>query len=399
VSTEARGLRGKFAAVGYGEVPTGVYEERSALEAALLVGREAVLDAGLGKGDIDVVITTGAIFNAEFNADLIFSRITEELGLDGIAHMSMQVMSGGSSSSSLFKTAGSLIASGKAENVLIVQSDKPASGMTIDDAIDTFARFGIPAEWERPYGQHFSAIAALIMRRYMYETGTTAEQLASVCVALREWACLNPNAMYRKPLTVDEVLSSKMLSDPLHAKESNMLADGACALVLTSAERAPDLAEKPIYYLGSGGRVTHYALSQEPDMTRFAWKEAAEEAYAEAGIGPKDVDIAEIYDSYAIFNLICLEELGFVERGRAGAFVAAGNTGPGGSLPMTTNGGMLSQGHSVVGGGLAILIESVRQLMGRAGERQVPDAKLAVETGVGGSYMDSQVLVLGSEVR
>jgi acetyl-CoA C-acetyltransferase len=178
-----------------------------------------------------------------------------------------------------------------------------------------------------------------------------------------------------------------------------MLADGACALVLTSAERAPDLAEKPIYYLGSGGRVTHYALSQEPDMTRFGWKEAADEAYAEAGIGPDDVDLAEIYDSYAIFNLICLEELGFVERGSAGSFVAAGNTGPGGSLPMTTNGGMLSQGHSVVGGGLAILIESVRQLMGRAGDRQVPDAKLAVETGVGGSYMDSQVLVLGSEVR
>ena len=269
----------------------------------------------------------------------------------------------------------------------------------IDVAIDVFSTLGIPEEWERPFGQHFSSIAALTMRRYMQETATTAEQVASVCVALRKWAELNPNAMYRKPLTVEEVLASKMLSSPLHAKESNVLADGASAFVVTRAERAPDVTDSPVYLLGVGGRVSHYSLTQEADMTRFGYAEAARDAFTMAGITARDVDIAEIYDSYPVFNLIALEELGFVERGGAGAFVAEGNTWPGGRLPMTTNGGMLSQGHTGAGGGVAILVEAIRQLMGKAGRRQVPDAKIAVETGTGGSYMDAQVLVLGREIR
>lgn len=394
-----RELRGKFAAIGIGEVPTGNYPERTVLDAALEASRQAVRDSGLRKEDIDYVIPTGVIFSGEFNADLIFSRMVEELGLSNIAHANMQVMAGGASGSLLFKTAGALVTTGLARNVLVVHADKIASGMSIERAIDTFATLGIPAEWERTYGQHFSAIAAMIMRRYMYETGTTSEQLAYVCVALREWARLNPNAMFRKPLTVELVLGSKMLSEPLHAFESNVLADGASAFVVTSAERARAVTDTPVYYLGSGSRVTHYSLSQERDMTRFGWKDAADEAFAEAGVGPQDIDVAEIYDSYAVFNLICLEELSFVERGSAGKFVEDGNTLPGGKLPMTTNGGMLSQGHTGAGGGVAVLVEAFRQLMGKAGERQVPDAKLAVETSVGGSYMDAHVLVLGTGAR
>jgi len=134
-------------------------------------------------------------------------------------------------------------------------------------------------------------------------------------------------------------------------------------------------------------------------MTRFGYAEAARDAFAMAGIGPKDVNIAEIYDSYPVVNLYVLEELGLVPRGEAGAFVAAGNTWPGGKLPMTTNGGMLSQGHTGAGGGVAILVEAARQLMGKAGQRQVAGASLAVETSTGGSYMDAQVLVLSKEVR
>lgn len=389
-------MRGAFAAVGIGEVPTGRFADRSALEAAMLASREAVLDSGIPKEEIDVVMSTGAVFSAEFNADLIFSRLVEELGLSGTAHSNMQLMAGGASSSLLFKTAGALVTSGLARNVLVVQSDKLATGVSAADAIDIFAKLGIPAEWERPYGQHFSAIAALITRRYQYETGTTAEQMASVCVALREWARLNPNAMFREPLTIEQVLGSKMLSEPLHAKESNMLADGAAAFVVTTAEHARTLPNKPVYYLGSGGRVTHYALSQEPDLTRFGWAEAGTDAFREAGLGPRNVDIVQLYDSYAVFCLIALEELGFVERGQAGKFVQDGHTLPGGELPMTTNGGMLSQGHTAVGGGVAILVESFRQLMGRAGPRQVPGATVALETAVGGSYMDAQVLLLGT---
>ncbi|MGB9846936.1 MAG: thiolase family protein, partial [Desulfotomaculales bacterium] len=164
------------------------------------------------------------------------------------------------------------------------------------------------------------------------------------------------------------------------------------------AERAKELTDRPVYLLGEGSRVTHFALSQEPDMTRFAWAEAAEEAYRKAGLSPEDIDVAEIYDSYPVFQLIGLEELGFCRRGEAGAFVYEGNTWPGGKLPMTTNGGMLSQGHTGAGGGVALMVEAARQLMGKAGERQVRGARFAVVTATGGTYMDSYVTILGTEI-
>ncbi|MGO9773834.1 MAG: thiolase family protein [Roseiarcus sp.] len=387
------------AVVGIGEVPSGKCPERSALEAAAQVARDAVKDSGVDRREIDVVIPTGAIFSRDFNSDLVFGRLVEELGLCGSVHSNLQVMAGGASGSAMLKTAAAMVKSGLAKNVLCVHADKLGTGLPIDVAIDVFSTLGIPEEWERPFGQHFSSIAALITRRYMQETGTTGEEVASVCVALRKWAEINPNALYRKPLTIEEVLASKMLSTPLHAKESNVLADGASAFVVTSVEHAADVTDTPVYLLGVGGRVTHYSLTQERDMTRFGYAEAGREAFAMAGITASDVDIAEIYDSYPVFNLIALEELGFVERGGAGRFVAAGNTWPGGKLPMTTNGGMLSQGHTGAGGGVAILVETVRQLMGKAGTRQVPNARIGVETGTGGSYMDAQVLVLSNEVR
>jgi len=392
--------RGALAAVvGIGEVPTGNYPDRSALEAAAQVARMAVRDSGVDRHEIDVIMTTGAIFSRDFNSDLIFGRLVEELGLNGSVHSTFQAMAGGASGSTMAKTAGALVNAGLANNVLCVHSDKLKSGIEIEEAINVFSTLGIPENWERPYGQHMGSMAAMLTKRYMHETGTTAEQLASVCVSMRKWAELNPNAMFRKPLSIEEVLSSKILSDPIHAKESNMLADGASAFVVTSAERAPDVTDTPVYLLGAGGRVTHYSLSQDRDMARFGYAEAARDAFAMSGIGPRDVDIVEIYDAYPVVNLIALEEMGFLERGAAGAFVAAGGTWPGGQLPMTTNGGMLSQGHTGAGGGVAIFVEAVRQLMFKAGERQVPNAKVAVETGSGGTYMDAQVLVMSNEVR
>jgi acetyl-CoA acetyltransferase len=392
-------MYGDVAIAGIGEVPTGIFPDRTPFEAACQAARSAVRDSGLGKDDIDVLMPAGAIFSRGFNTDLIFGRLVEELGLANTCEMNVQVMAGGASASAMVKLAGSLVASGVARNVLCVQSDKIGSGVSTRDAIDIFSTLGIPEEWEQPYGQHFSAIAALVTRRYQHETGTTSEQLASVVVALREWAQLNPNAMVRKPITVEDVLASQMLSDPLHAKESNLLADGAVAFVVTTAERAEAVTDTPVYVLGGGSSVTHYSLSQERDLARLGFRRAATKAFEIAGVGPADMHVAELYDSYPVFCLMALEELGLVERGEAGALVASGATSPGGRLPMTTNGGMLSQGHSVVGGGIALLVEAARQLMGKAGARQVPGARLAVETSTGGSYMDAHVMVLGAERR
>ncbi len=389
---------GAFAIVGTGEVPTGRFERRPALESALESSRQAIMDAGIDKSEIDTVLTAGAIFSRKYNADMVFSRLVEELGLQETAHLNAQVFAGGASSSAMLNVAGALVSTGMSRAVLCVHSDKLATGVDPQEGIDIFATLGIQEEWEMPFGLHFSAVAGLVTQRYMYETGTTARQMASVCVSNRKWAELNPNAMFRKPLSIEEVLASRMLSEPLHAKESNVLADGGSAFIVTTSERARELTSTPVFVLGHSSRVTHYSISQESDITRFSYAQVGRAALSEARLEIEDMDIAEIYDSYPVFQLIALEELGFCDRGTAGAFVEAGGTWPGGRLPMTTNGGMLSQGHTGAGGGVAILVEAVRQLMGKAGDRQVTGAKFALDTSTGGTYMDVHVTILGSDV-
>jgi acetyl-CoA acetyltransferase len=294
--------------------------------------------------------------------------------------------------------AGSMIASGVVNFVLFIHSEKLATALTGQEGIDLFSVSGISPEWEVPYGQHYSTVAALATTRYKYETGSTDEHFAAVCVSNRKWAELNPNAFFRKPLTIEEVLSSKMLATPLRAKMSNMLFDGGSAFIVTSAERAKDLPNKPVYILGEGGIVTHHVYSQEPDITRFGWAKAAKEAFEEAGLTRRDIDVAEIYDSYPIYQLIAFEELGLCERGEGGEIFMRGDTWPGGRIPCTTDGGMLSKGHIGAGGGVSLMVEAARQLMGKAGERQVEGAKFAVETATGGTYMDAQVTILGTEI-
>ncbi len=390
-------LRGKFAIVGTGEVPTGRFPEKSAIYHAIESARTAIADAGIKKEDIDFVMPTAALYSPQFNTELVTCRIIEELGLKN-ARTNCQIFAGGSSGSCFLKLGGSLIVAGVARCVLCVHADRLGTGVTAQGGIDLFSTAGISLEWEVPFGQHYSSIAALATTRYQHETGCTDEELAAVCLSNRKWAALNPNARFRTPLTIEEVLSSKMLSTPLRAKESNMLFDGGSALILTSADRAKDVCEKPVYFLGEGSRVTHFVFSQEPDITRYGWREAAEDAFREADLTPQDIDVAEIYDSYPIYQIIGFEEVGFCERGEAGAMHLRGDTWPGGKIPTTTNGGMLSQGHTGAGGGVALLVEAARQLMGKAGDRQVPGARFALETGTGGTYMDAHVSILGVEI-
>lgn len=390
-------LKNKVAIVGIGEVPTGRFPEKAAIYHAIESARLAIADAGIKKDDIDFVMPTASLYSSQFNTELVTCRIPEELGLKN-AHTNCQIFAGGSSGSCFLSMAGSLINSGVAKYVLCTHAERLGTGVTAQGGIDLFSQAGISVEWEVPYGQHYSSIAAMSTGRYLHETGCTDEHMAAVCVSNRKWAELNPNAAFRKPLSLEEVLSSKMLSTPLRAKQSNMLFDGGSAFIITSAERARDLTDRPAYLLGTGGRVTHFAFSQEPDVTRFGWAQAGKDAFEEAGITPQDVDVAEIYDSYPIYQIIGLEELGFCGRGEAGELFLKGDTWPGGKLPCTTNGGMLSQGHTGAGGGVALIVEAARQLMGKAGDRQVPGARFAVETGTGGTYMDAQVSVLGTEI-
>jgi acetyl-CoA C-acetyltransferase len=384
------------AVVGIGEVPSGRFPERSELEAAILSCAAALQDAGLAPQDIDVIMPTGALASSQFNVDLVFSRLCEELGMLRSASMNVQVMAGGASSSSMLAVAEALVANGAARNVLCLHSDRVGS-LPPQQGVDLFATTGVSAEWEKPFGHNMNAVGAMIARRYMHETGTTDEEMAAVCVSLRKWAEINPNAMYRQPTSIEEVLNSKMVATPMRSRQCNMLADGASAFIVSAAANAASITPTPVYVRGHGSTVTHYSMSQDTDLANLGFPVAARIAYGEAGLGPSDIQIAECYDAYPVFPLIAMDALGLCGDQRAGSFVADGETSPGGSMPMTTNGGMLSQGHTGAGGGVAVLVEAFRQLMGKAGERQVPNLVNAAETASGGTWMDSHVTILSKE--
>lgn len=386
--------------IGIGELPSGKFPDRTFMGALVEVSARAILDAGLSPRDIDTVLLIPCLHGGRDQADLIFSRLVEELGLNGRAKSSMMIHSGGSTSDSATRVAAGLVASGQARNVLIAQADRWGSA-PVTEMVDMLSGFGIPREWEVPSGVTFNAVGGLITQRYMHATGSTAEEMASVCVALRDWARLNPNAMFKdKELTIERVVSSKMIADPLHAMECPMLADGAVALVMTSASRARQGHDSWVRIAGSGGTVSHYSLGQEPDLAVMSWPRAGQEAYEQAGWGPEDVDLAQVYDSYAAVLAQGLEGLGLASPGEAARQFAAGRFSPGGELPTNTNGGLLSAGHTGVGGGTALLAEGVRQLLWRAEpQRQVDGAMRAAIGGTGGTYMDSQVMLLERVTR
>jgi len=382
--------------VGVGEIPSGKYPDRSFIGDLTEVAIRALHDASMSPNDVDTILLIPNLHSSDDQADLIFSRMVEELGLSGKAKSSMMLHSGGSTSDNAVRVASGLISSGHAQTILVLQCERWGSA-DVQEMITMLSKNGIPGEWELPSGLQFNAIGALITQRYMHDTNSSPEEMASVCVTLRKWANLNPNAMYyEKPLTIEKVLGSRMVADPLHAMECPMLADGAAAFVMTSAENARNRGlDTAVRIAGSGGCVSHYSIGQETNLSKLGWKTAAERAYGQSGWQPSDADFAQIYDSYAAVTAIALEGMRIAPEGEGARWVAAGNGDPGGTFPINTNGGLLSAGHTGVGGGLALLIEGVRQLLWRAEpERQIEECKRCLIGGTGGSYMDAQILML-----
>jgi acetyl-CoA C-acetyltransferase len=381
--------------IGVGELPSGRYPERSFIGDLTEVAYRALANAHVSVRDVDTILLIPCLHSFDDQADLVFSRMVEELGLSGQAKSSMMVHSGGSTSDNAVRVASGLIAAGHARTILVLQAERWGSA-NLDAMVTMLTRNGIPQEWEQASGLTFNAIGALITQRYMATSKATPAEMASICVAFRKWARLNPNAMYRnRDLTVEKILASKIICDPLHAMECPMLADGAAAFVMTSAENARTHTDRWVRVAGSGGCVSHYSIGQELDLAVLGWRTAAERAYNQSGWGPKDVQFAQVYDSYAAVTAVAVEGLGLCERGEAARWFASGATSPGGSFPVNTNGGLLSAGHTGVGGGMALLVEGVRQLLGRAEpERQISGARRGIIGGTGGSYMDAQVLLL-----
>jgi acetyl-CoA acetyltransferase len=255
----------------------------------------------------------------------------------------------------------------------------------------------LAGQFEAPFGPWGPpSMFTMPVLRMMKETGVTEEQLATVAVVQREWAARNPRASYRDPITVDDVLGSRMIAYPFRLLMCCLVTDGGGALILTTAERARDFPTRPVYILGTGESVETPMVSQMKDFTSSsAFRVSGQQAFSEAGIGPADVDHLMVYDAFAHLPLYGLEDLGFVGRGEAGPYIADRNTAPGGPLPMNTNGGGLSYMHSGMYGMYA-LQESVRQMRGTA-PAQVEDAKISLALGVGGMFAAGATIIMSNE--
>jgi len=291
--------------------------------------------------------------------------------------------------------AAAAIASGLCETVLITHGESGRSG--VGRTRNVVAPTSLAGQFEQPYGPMGPpTLFTIPVLRYMKTYGLSHETLAMVSVVQREWAAKNPRAIFKTPITVEDVLNSRMIAYPFRLLQCCLVTDGGGALILVAAERARDFPQKPVYLLGTGESVETPMVSQMEDFTSSrAFRVAGAKAFAEAGITHKDVDHLMIYDAFAHLPIYGLEDLGFVPRGEAGAFIAERNTAPGGKLPLNTNGGGLSYMHSGMYGMYA-LQESVRQMRGIA-PAQIPGAKISVCHGVGGMFAASGTIIMSNE--
>lgn len=394
--------KGKVAIVGLGEVPTRWDPERAAWEMVCSVCMEAVKDANLTKDDIDGMVCVNPMGQPRLSSEVSFGKAGEELGFKNLRD-SCTIAAGGASSAESLRFAEYWINTGIAKNVLILHVTK-YSNIPVQDLINYFATAGISSEWEYPFGVTYNGFMGLLTTRYMYDTGTTPEEMASITVSLRKWAALDPLClMYgREPPSIEKVLSSKLTSTPIHTRESNVLCDGAAAIIMTSAERAADITDTPVYKWGEGSAYNMATMTQRPNRFTKETRERAgapfREAFGEAGLTVKDMDILEIYGSYPVACVQLLEACGAVELGMGAKTFATGRCDPGGDLPTCTIGDALGKGHTGSGIGMAYYVECARQLMGKAPKpKQVPNPKFVVTDGAGGTGYNLLVTIFGRE--
>ena len=369
-------LSRKACVAGVYEHPTRFAPNKTMFQIMAESARGAIADAGLTIKDIDGLCTTGVGMGW-----MGLLGFCDYLNLTPSYVDSTAI--GGSSFVAHTAHAAAAIAAGLCETVLIVYGSTAASQRF---AIGTggVAGGGEPCDqYELPFGPTTVGSYAMIAQRHMHDYGTTPEQLAEVAVAARKHAMLNPDAKYRDPITVADVLASRMVSAPLHLLDCCMISDGGGAVVVTSAARARDLKKQPVYLLGAGEAVRHAARGVR-DFLEVAAAQSGRLAFERAGVAHRDIDLAMVYDSFTITVIVTLENLGFCKPGEGGAFVSGGRLAFDGEFPLNTDGGGLSSNHPGMRG-MFLLIEAARQLRGEAGARQVRDCRIALVHGTGGN--------------
>ncbi len=372
-----------IAVVGAAESDMGkVAPHMTPMDLAAQATMRALADCGLTLKDVD------GVFCATAQARFAPMMLAEYLGIDPTYMDGTQI--GGSSFMAHVGHAAAAIRAGLCSVALVAYGSTQRSVSRAQASPPDFNAYETPFRPLLPVSAY-----ALAAARHMHQYGTTRVHLAEVAVAARAWARLNPAAWDRDPLSIDDVLAARMISDPLTVRDCCLALDGGGAIILTSTDRAADLAKQPVHVLGQGEAVGHGSISNMADLTTTAATRSGSRCFAQAGLTPDDVDVLSLYDAFTICPILFLEDLGFCPKGEGGAFVQDGAIGPGGRLAVNTNGGGLSYNHPGMYGLLGI-IECVRQIRGEAGDRQVTGCEVALAHGNGGVLSSQCTLLLGS---
>jgi acetyl-CoA acetyltransferase len=378
----------RVAIVGAALSDCGRVDDKSPFELHYQAASHALADAGLEKGDVDGFASCGTGLLAPI-------ELAEYLGIRPNWVDSTGV--GGATWEFMVEHATAAIAEGHAEVVVLAYGSTARADLKRRErrANLSFGSRG-PVQFDAPFGHTLIAKYAMAARRHMHEFGTTIEQLAEIAVSTRHNASFNPEAYYRDPITIEDVNNSPLIADPLTTLHCCIRSDGGGSVVLTSDERARDVAARPVWVLGTGEAVSHTTMSEWDDFTESPAVRSGGLAFDRAGVTPEEIDVCEIYDAFTPMVLLSLEALGFCKKGEGGPFVEGGTLRVDGSLPTNTDGGGLSACHPGMRG-IFLLVEAVRQLRGEAAGRQVPDARLACVNGTGGWFSSASTTILGVE--
>ena len=385
------GLGGKYALIGMAESDVGIVPAKNPRELCVQVTLDAVRDAGLKLSDVDGLITCNAfaepiMYHAE--------AVAEYLGWE--PRHCVTVNTGGGTTFMALNMAAAAIEAGMADTIVVAMADSLRSFMTREQAMVVQSSSGHP-HYEQPYGPTVPAYYGLIARAHMDQYGTTEAQFAEAAVSCRAWASQHPKAQMRDVISVEDVLNSRAIADPLKVLDCSLVSDGGAAVVITRKDRAKDGPHKPITLLGYGEGHAYEHISQAKNLTTSAAVQSGQSAYAEAGLSPDDISLLQLYDCFTPALLIQIEDLGFCAKGEGGDWLASGISRPGGAKPLNTHGGMLSYCHPGNPGAMFGLTEAMSQLRGDAGQRQLSGMSTALCHAQGGIMSSHATVILGVE--
>lgn len=385
-------LKSRTAIAGLGITPQGKVYDHNHIGFASEAVRLALADAGLDRDDLDGLLVNPGLSWGDMG--MASFQLQQAMGLRNL-RLSSSMNSGGATAGTMIQYAAQAIANGLCTTVACVFSDAPLKPPkpTGEKSAGSGAAYAFGRGLDAAYGQFgVNAMYAMVAQRHMHLYGTTGDHLGAIAVAARQWANRNPAAQFHAaPMTLDDYHRSRWVVEPFHLFDCCLVSNGGLAVIVTSADRARDLARPPVYLWGMG--QGHPGGDPAETLTSGA-PLAKATAFSMAGITLADIDVAELYDCYTFTVLVTLEDYGFCKKGEGGPFVADGRIAPSGALPVNTGGGQLSSFYMW---GMTPVSEAVIQLRGEGGARQVPDAKVALVSGNGGILSTHATLVLSNQ--